>query len=90
MLTGFDNWKKTHQRFRQHAKTNAHIESAQKIRQLAAPGINSLFSNQVRSEQEFHRRMLHIQLSSLRYLGLAIRGHEELEGNLMQLFTSSC
>ena len=32
--------------------------------------------------------MLMIQFSSLRYLlcqGLALRGHEELEGNLMQL-----
>ncbi len=37
--------------------------------------------------------MLHVQLSSLRFLlrqGLAIRGHEEIEGNLMQLLLVRC
>lgn len=45
-------------------------------------------SNQLRCDQEFHQRMLIVQLSSLSYplwQGLAIQGHEELEGNLIQL-----
>ena len=40
------------------------------------------------SDQQSHREMLLRQISSLKFLlrqGLAIRGHEELEGNLLQL-----
>jgi len=40
------------------------------------------------ADQKLHREMLLKQLSSLKYLlrqGLAIRGHEAMEGNLLQL-----
>lgn len=55
---------------------------------LKAPCIDAQLSNQLKQDQQVHRRMLAIQLSSLRYLlrqGIAIRGHEQIEGNLMQL-----
>ena len=40
------------------------------------------------AEQRVRQQMLLKQLSSLKYLlrqGLAIRGHEDIEGNLLQL-----
>ena len=53
----------------------------------------SQLSNQAKQEQKLNRNMLLKQLSSLRYLlrqGLAIRGHVEIEGNLMQLLRLHC
>ena len=50
--------------------------------------INSLLSTQVSKEQHERRQALIKQLNSLRFLlrqGLAIRGHDETEGNLYQL-----
>ena len=48
----------------------------------------SLLSDAHKKEQEMRRQMLLKQLSSLKYLlrqGLAIRGHDDHEGNLIQL-----
>ena len=45
-------------------------------------------NSQVVVNQRIHRQMLIKQLSSLKFLlrqGLAVRGHEEMEGNLLQL-----
>ena len=55
-----------------------------KIEQMKKTGIDAQLSS---LGQDLHRRMLMIQLSSLRFLlrqGLAIRGHDEIEGNLFQ------
>ncbi len=63
-----------------------------KIEQLKHPSIDAQLSTQVKHAQELHYKMLHIQLSSLRFLlqqGLAIRGHEEMEGNLILTIASS-
>lgn len=49
-----------------------------------------LSSNQAMAEQRMRRQMLFKQLSSLKYFlrqGLVIRGHCDLEGNLLQLLT---
>lgn len=48
----------------------------------------TLLNKQAMAEQKQHRDQLLRQLSSLRFLlrqGLAVRGHEDLEGNLLQL-----
>lgn len=55
---------------------------------MQQPSIGAQLSENVRSEQERNRKMLMKQLSSLQYLlrqGLALRGHDESEGNLVQL-----
>ena len=55
---------------------------------MKQPTITAQLSSQAKREQKENRDMLLKQLSSLRYLarqGLAIRGHSEKEGNLMQL-----
>ena len=55
---------------------------------MKQPTITAQLNSQANREQKENRDMLLKQLSSLRYLarqGLAIRGHSEKEGNLMQL-----
>ena len=50
--------------------------------------MHALLCKQAISDQKVHREMLLKQLSSLKYLlrqGMAIRGHSEMEGNLIQL-----
>lgn len=82
---GFDNWKKAKQKFNQHQKSVAHRESLSKHKLLSQP---VQLSNQIKKDQEKHRVGLMKQLSSLKFLthqGLAIRGHEERQGNLPQL-----
>ncbi len=52
------------------------------------PGVDTQLSKQLKSEQLQHHRMLMIQLHSLHFLlrqGLAVRGHDQEEGNLFQL-----
>ena len=86
--TGFDNWKKAHERFKQHAHSTSHREAIMKIEQMKHPGVDAQLCTQLKQSQMVHRKMLLTQLSSLRFLlrqGLAIRGHDEVEGNLIQL-----
>lgn len=59
-----------------------------KIELLNQPSIVAQLSTQISKDQKIRREMLLITLSSLKFLlrqGFAIRGHEEVEGNLMQL-----
>ena len=85
---GFDNWKKALQRFDQHTKSSLHKEAVLKIDFLKQPNVLAQLDGQHKKDQHSRRQMLLVTLSSLRYLlrqGLAIRGHDEAEGNLMQL-----
>ena len=53
-----------------------------------APGIDAQLNKQFSEYQQTNYRMLLKQLSSLWYLlrqGIAMRGHEQIEGNLFQL-----
>ena len=74
--------------FNQHAQSNMHTEALLKIELSKQTPIDAHMDTQVKKAQETHRDMLLVVLNSLRYLlrqGLAIRGHEEIEGNLIQL-----
>ena len=86
---GFNNWKKAHERFTKHEKSNSHKESVYKIHQMKiSAGIGAQLDQQMKENQQLHHRILLKQLSSLRFLarqGLAVRGHEQIEGNLIQL-----
>ena len=85
---GFNNWKKALERFEQHAQSSSHKEALLKIELLEQPTIVSQLNSQQKKEQKIRREMLLITLSSLKFLvrqGLPVRGHEEIEGNLMQL-----
>lgn len=55
---------------------------------MQQPSVRTQLNESLRSEQQHNQRMLLKQLSSIRYLlrqGLALRGHDDSEGNLMQL-----
>ena len=65
-----------------------HIESCFKLKALSRPSVAAQLSAQILQQQSFHREMLLKVLSTLRYLarqGLAIRGHHDDDGNLIQL-----
>ena len=90
---GYDNWKRALERFQRHADCLSHKEAAKKVMQIQRPGIDCLLDGQCLKSQQLHRRMLYTVLSSLRFLvrqGLAIRGHDEMESNLMQLLLLRC
>ena len=77
--------KKAQERFKQHARSTSHREGVMKIEQMKQPGIDAQLSTQLKQSQMLHRKMLLTKLSSLRFLvrqGMAIRGHDEVEGNL--------
>ena len=86
--TGFDIWKKAHERFSVHAQSGHHKEAVFKAEQLKHDSVDALLCRQAMVDQKLHRQMLLTQLSTLRYLlrqGMAVRGHHEEEGNLAQL-----
>ena len=63
-------------------------EAVLKIELLQQDSVHALLSKQAMNDQKLHREMLIKQLSSLQYLlrqGVPIRGHDEMDGNLMQL-----
>ena len=93
LTTGFNNWKKETEYFLQHEKSVIPRESVLKLELMKQPTITVQLSSQAKTEQKENRDVLLKQLSSLRYLarqGLAIRGHSENEGNLMQLLLLRC
>lgn len=54
----------------------------------ASVGVGAQLDKQMKENQQLHRKLLLKQLSSLQYLacqGLAVKGHEQIEGNLIQL-----
>ena len=80
---------RVHEQFRKHASSSCHRESVMKLDQMRFPGVDAQHSKQLKSEQQQqHRRILMIQLHSMCFLlcqGLAVRGHDQEEGNLFQL-----
>ena len=64
-----------------------------KIGQMHSPSINAQLNFQVKQAQDSHFKLFLVLLSSLKFLlrqGLAVRGHDEIEGNLMQLLLLRC
>lgn len=85
---GFDNWKKARERFQKHTQSQPHKQAMMHFERLKQPSIDSQLHSQCKASQELHQKMLQVLISSIKYLvrqGLALRGHEDLEGNLMQL-----
>ena len=75
--TGFNNWKKAHERFKQHAQSSTHREAVVHVKQINLPAIDTQLSRQCHEAQVMHRRVLRVLMSSLWYLlrqGLAVRG----------------
>ena len=86
--TGFDNWKKVGEKCVAHSRSQLHSEAVMKWKLGQQPGIDAVMDQSCKAEQICCRKMLIKQLESLRYLlkqGLAVRDHEEADGNLYQL-----
>ena len=86
--SGFNNWKKALERFEQHAQSNVYKEALLKIELMEQPTVIAQLNSMLKRDQAARREFLIVTLSSLKFLvpqGLPTRGHEEIEGNLMQL-----
>jgi len=84
--TGFCNWKKAITKFTLHQNSQGHKEAVLKS-VCTTPVIHQLTAAN-RRDQCVRREMFLKQLSTLRMLvrqGLAIRGKEEVNGNLVQI-----
>ena len=84
MTTG----KKASESFAQHEKSSIHNEAVLIHSVMKQPSVSTQLNIQLVQEQRVNREILLKQLTSLRYIlrqGLALQGHEEKEGNLMQL-----
>jgi len=85
---GFNNWKKATERFDRHQTSGLHIEAVLKLEMLKQPGIDVRFNSQHALQLKTRRNNFLILLSILQYLlrqGLAIRRHEDIQGNLTRL-----
>ena len=89
ILTGFCNWKKGKEKFRDHEMSQVHNEAVLKYESLSRPGVLEIANSALKKDQKERREMLMKQLHSLCFLmhqGLAVRGHSNTdEGNLYQL-----
>ena len=88
MSQGFESWKKAKVRFREHERGQIHREACMKLKLSQQLSIATQLNHQLFEEQKHRREMLMKVLTSLRYLvgqGLALRGHTEEDGNLVQL-----
>ena len=88
IIAGFDNWKKARERFNTHSLSDTHKEAVLKIELSKQESVHGLMNKQAMAEQKARQQMLLKQISSLKYLlrqGLALRGQDDLEGNLLQL-----
>ena len=86
--TGFSNWKKAIERFKQHEKSQSHSEAVLKVQSVAPVNVRAILDNSHKKLQLARQQMLIKNLLSLQHLvrqGLAIRGHEDKEGDFMQL-----
>ena len=89
-ITGFNNWRRALEKFKNHSASNAHAEAVMKWQMLQTSPINTQLQTQVQKSQRLRQQALVKHLYCLRYLlrqGIAIRGHVETEGNLYQLLT---
>ena len=91
VTTGFSNWKDATASFKKHAKSDAHLEAVDEVLKLPreTKDIGELLSAQHAEQKLEARKMLHLTLSSIRFLarqGLALRGHGSGDSsNLIQL-----
>jgi len=88
---GFNNWKKALEKFKHHSLSITHREAVMKCNQLKKALIDSTFNLLTQRAQASRRNALLKQLNALKFLlrqGLAIRGHDEFEGNLHQVMVS--
>jgi len=86
---GFANWKKALQRFREHARSTSHRFAVERVsHHYATQPVDAQVSSQHAKQQSDARDCLEVIFTSIRYLarqGVALRGHENEDGNFRQL-----
>ncbi len=85
---GFCDWKNARTRFKYHESSKIHSDSIYVVNQQTKPTVIAQLISTTKRQQEQHQKSLLIQISSLIYLlrqGLALRGHSDVESNLVQL-----
>ncbi|CAF3588482.1 unnamed protein product [Rotaria sp. Silwood1] len=90
-VRGFNNWKNGLAKFEKHEKSVRHIDCVYLVQQQRKPPVVAPISSAHQHQQAQRRRMLLIQVKLIKFLlrqGLALRGHIEEEGNLIQLLKS--
>ena len=93
ITTGFNNWKKAKEKFKDHEKSHCHQEATLKLKASRGPSVIAIANSGYAKTQEWRRTMFLKQLSSLKLLlrqGLPIRGHIDITGNLYQLMKCRC
>ena len=90
--TGFTNWKKAIAKFKDHEDSSCHREAIN-VSEIAERNTNlpEMFDSKL-TYQKFDNRQAFLEiLKSIRYLGrqgLPLRGHDDSQGNFMQLMMS--
>ena len=86
---GFQSWKVATRSFRKHESSHSHKQAVLKwVHYTKSQPVTAQLSKQVLNDQSQARNCLFKIVSTLRFLarqGLAARGHEEVEGNFLQL-----
>jgi len=92
ITTGFSNWKKAtgrDGRLASHQASTCHAIATQSLNAMQNEiPVATLLSQQLSDEQHTARNCLRVLFTSVGYLarqGLALRGHDDDEGNFMQL-----
>ncbi|XP_044869697.1 zinc finger MYM-type protein 1-like [Mauremys mutica] len=87
--SGFQNWKHALRGFTSHEKSSCHKEAVMKYAALQSQvNVSALVSASYRKESQSARIALHNIFTSVQYLaqqGIALRGHNDSDSNLMQL-----
>jgi hypothetical protein len=85
----FSNWKDATADFKRHEASQQHSECVMKWHHhLKGDSVETMLSSEKEKQQQQNRSALHKIVSSLQFLGrqgLPLRGHDDLDGNLMQL-----
>ena len=84
----FSRWKNALERFAKHEASSVHRETVMKLKNVASVNIGAILDDKRKEQQLRRQQMLQKHLSSVRYLarqGLSLCGHEESEGNMLQL-----
>ena len=85
---GFNNWKKAIEKFKLHQASHTHLLSVSQIAAVKRPSVSAQIHTQKQNEQAIARNCLLKLFTSIRYLlrqGSAFRGHDESNGNFLQL-----
>ena len=90
MSRGFSNWKDACVSFGKHELSATHKEAVEMILTLptTTKNVGSLLSRQYSQQVATNRKMLLKITSTIRFLtrqGLALRGHDHMEGNFILL-----